>query len=96
MQTIEQPTLPLPLPVLPGGDGAVRGGSLETTGGPVGSTAGENRKIFFPNGAPGLAKRLGGWWEAVESVASELIKSKMMSGRAARHLFDEAMKRFHQ
>ena len=37
-----------------------------------------------------------GHWEAVESVASELIKSKMMSGRAARHLFDEAMKRFHQ
>jgi hypothetical protein len=69
MMTIEQPTLPLPLPVLPGGDGAVRGGALETTGGPVGSTAGGNRKIFFPNGAPGLAKRLGGWWEAVESVA---------------------------
>ena len=37
-----------------------------------------------------------GHWEAVESVASELIKSKLMSGRSARHLFDEAMKRFHQ
>ena len=34
-----------------------------------------------------------GHWEAIESVAAELTKSKLMSGRAAKHLFDEAMKR---
>lgn len=34
-----------------------------------------------------------GHWEAVESVANELIKSQSISGRAARHLYDEAMKR---
>ena len=34
-----------------------------------------------------------GHWEAVESVAAELILSQSISGRAARHLFDEAMKR---
>lgn len=34
-----------------------------------------------------------GHWEAVESVANELIKSQSISGRTARHLYDEAMKR---
>jgi len=34
-----------------------------------------------------------GHWEAVEAVAAELIKSKLISGRAARHLFDECMRR---
>jgi ATP-dependent Zn protease len=35
-----------------------------------------------------------GHWEAIESVVAELTKSQSISGRAARHLFDEAMKRF--
>jgi ATP-dependent Zn protease len=34
-----------------------------------------------------------GHWEAVEAVAAELIKSKLISGRAARHLFEECMRR---
>jgi len=35
-----------------------------------------------------------GHWEAVESIVKELIKLRAMSGRAARHLFEDAMKRF--
>ena len=35
-----------------------------------------------------------GHWEAVEMVVAELIKLQAISGRSARHLFDEAMKRF--
>ena len=34
-----------------------------------------------------------GHWEAVEAVVSELIRQQSISGRSARHLFDEAMKR---
>lgn len=35
-----------------------------------------------------------GHWEAVELVVAELIKVQAISGRSARHLFDETMKRF--
>ena len=34
-----------------------------------------------------------GHWEAVELVVAELIKQQAISGRSARHLFDEAVKR---
>ena len=35
-----------------------------------------------------------GHWESIEVVVAELIKQQAISGRAARHLFDETMKRF--
>jgi ATP-dependent Zn protease len=34
-----------------------------------------------------------GHWEAVEAVVAELIRQQAISGRSARHLFDEAMKK---
>ncbi len=37
---------------------------------------------------------LPGLWEAIEVVVAELIKMQAISGRSARHLFDETMKRF--
>lgn len=33
-----------------------------------------------------------GCWSAVESIAAELLKTTVISGRAARHLFDEQRK----
>ncbi len=35
-----------------------------------------------------------GHWLAIEAIVAELIKSRAMSGRAARHLFDQTMKPF--
>lgn len=35
-----------------------------------------------------------GHWAAVESVVAELIKQQAISGRSARHLFDQTMNRF--
>lgn len=35
-----------------------------------------------------------GHWESIEVVVAELIKQQAISGRSARHLFDETMKRF--
>ena len=37
---------------------------------------------------------LPGHWEAVEKVVAELIKKHAISGRSARHLFDETMKKY--
>ena len=34
-----------------------------------------------------------GLWQAVERIAAELLRATTLSGRAARHLFDEATKR---
>ncbi|MEQ1824748.1 MAG: cell division protein FtsH [Pirellula sp.] len=34
-----------------------------------------------------------GHWESVESIVQELCRHQSLSGRAARHLFDEALKR---
>ena len=35
-----------------------------------------------------------GHWAAVESVVAELIKQQAISGRSARHLFDQTMNRY--
>ena len=35
-----------------------------------------------------------GHWESVECVVEQLIKQQAISGRSAKHLFDETMKRF--
>lgn len=35
-----------------------------------------------------------GLWESIQAVVAELIKQQAISGRSARHLFDETMKRF--
>jgi ATP-dependent Zn protease len=34
-----------------------------------------------------------GHWEAVEALAAALMEAKLMSGRAARHLFEECMRK---